>query len=292
MSVMRLIMTSILFFALTFMLQAADIMIPHQQQKHQPAPIIISSDFSWTGFYLGAQIGGFSSESAIRGRSNSNDLEWESLESQYLPKLSGVIGGVYAGSNIGFGNGLILGVDTDMMWSGKKDTKIISQHELSGKVEEEIEEREESRVGRERSVRVVRSVGNVQVRSIAKEGDDPVNASNTLKEKWVGATRLRIGFAVDHVMPYVSAGVAYAQLSDLLTIRNESKELPIINLIDDTKVFVGYTFGGGIDFAMAKSVILRAEYRYSDFGKKKFAKDRVEIGYKTNDFRVGVAYKF
>ncbi|WP_422614300.1 outer membrane protein, partial [Bartonella schoenbuchensis] len=39
-------------------------------------------------------------------------------------------------------------------------------------------------------------------------------------------------------------------------------------------------------------VILRAEYRYSDFGKKSFINDNVEVDVKTNDFRVGVAYKF
>ncbi|AQX30694.1 outer membrane protein [Bartonella schoenbuchensis] len=55
---------------------------------------------------------------------------------------------------------------------------------------------------------------------------------------------------------------------------------------------VGYTLGGGVDFAMADNVILRAEYRYSDFGKQKFAKDKLELDYQTNDFRVGVAYKF
>ncbi|WCR55515.1 MAG: Hemin binding protein d [Bartonella clarridgeiae] len=288
MNVTRLMITSIWIFVLASMVQAADIMIPYQQQSHQPAPMIVSSDFSWTGFYFGGQVGGFSSKSTVRGRRNS-DAEWESLEPKYLPKLSGVIGGVYAGSNVNFGNGLILGIDTDMAWSGKKDTKIIHREEQNEEtVEEESTRRQENT--RNNNSRVERSV---QVCAVAEEGSNPVGSSHTLKEKWVGATRVRIGFAVDRVMPYVSGGVAYTQLQDLLTIRKEGKELPITrNVIDDTKVFVGYTFGGGIDFAMAKSVILRAEYRYSDFGKKKFAKDKMEIGYKTNDFRVGVAYKF
>lgn len=60
---------------------------------------------------------------------------------------------------------------------------------------------------------------------------------------------------------------------------------------DDTKMMIGYTLSSSVDFAVADNVILRAEYRYSDFGKKKF-KDKIELKYKTNDLRIGVAYKF
>ncbi|WP_208442595.1 outer membrane protein, partial [Bartonella raoultii] len=52
------------------------------------------------------------------------------------------------------------------------------------------------------------------------------------------------------------------------------------------------TLGAGVDFAMTDNVLLRAEYRYSDYGKKKYFKDTAELQYRTNDFRVGVAYKF
>ncbi|WP_375687506.1 MULTISPECIES: hypothetical protein [unclassified Bartonella] len=41
---------------------------------------------------------------------------------------------------------------------------------------------------------------------------------------------------------------------------------------------------------MTDNVLLRAEHHYSDFRKKQFAKNK--LGYTTNDFRVGVAYKF
>ncbi|MGL2349728.1 outer membrane protein, partial [Helicobacter pylori] len=117
--------------------------------------------------------------------------------------------------------------------------------------------------------------------------------SYTLKQEWSGATRIRIGFAADHIMPYVAGGIAYTRLQSIFSRSLEmghQKE----NLSDllDTKMMVGYTVGGGIDFAMADNVILRAEYRYSDFGKQKFVKDKLELSYQTNDFRVGVAYKF
>ncbi|WP_455466350.1 outer membrane protein [Bartonella sp. B39] len=119
--------------------------------------------------------------------------------------------------------------------------------------------------------------------------------SHTLKQNWVGATRLRIGFAADRFMPYISGGVAYTKLQDIVSVsfkKENERNLESNNLVDETKTMVGYTLGGGIDFAVLDNVILRAEYRYSDFGKKKFAKEKFEIDFKTNDFRVGVAYKF
>ncbi|WP_273782598.1 outer membrane protein [Bartonella sp. ML69XJBT] len=119
--------------------------------------------------------------------------------------------------------------------------------------------------------------------------------SHTLKQNWAGATRVRIGFAADRFMPYVAGGVAYTQLQDTVSVsfkRDDGTVVASKNLTDETKTMVGYTIGGGVDFAMLDNVILRAEYRYSDFGKKKFAKEKFEIKYTTNDFRVGVAYKF
>ncbi|WP_375650027.1 outer membrane protein [Bartonella sp. MU70NMGDW] len=63
-------------------------------------------------------------------------------------------------------------------------------------------------------------------------------------------------------------------------------------VFDKIKAMVGFTLGGGIDFAMTDHILLRAEYRYLDFGKKEFKKDYHKLGYKSNDFCVGITYKF
>ncbi|WP_372712443.1 hypothetical protein [Bartonella machadoae] len=42
--------------------------------------------------------------------------------------------------------------------------------------------------------------------------------SYTFKEKWSGATWVRIGFAAaDRFMPYVASGIAYAQVQGIAT---------------------------------------------------------------------------
>ncbi|WP_375663298.1 outer membrane protein [Bartonella sp. CL266QHHD] len=63
-------------------------------------------------------------------------------------------------------------------------------------------------------------------------------------------------------------------------------------VFDKTKTMVDFTLGGDIDFAMTNYILLRTEYRYSDFGKKEFKKDYLKLGYRSNDFHVDIAYKF
>ncbi|WP_254493679.1 outer membrane protein [Bartonella sp. B1099] len=125
--------------------------------------------------------------------------------------------------------------------------------------------------------------------------DEVETVNHTFKQNWGGATRVRIGFAADRFMPYLAGGIAYGQFQDTVSISVKGEDGSVVaskNLTDETKTMIGYTLGGGVDFSVLDNVIVRAEYRYSDFGKKKFAKEKLEVNYKTNDFRVGVAYKF
>ncbi|MDD9328997.1 MAG: hemin-binding protein, partial [Bartonella sp.] len=79
-----------------------------------------SSQDLWTGFYIGGQISSFSSTvsassldfdiplvntSNLRGDGRNN--KWVPVDSKFLPKLLGMRGGIYAGSNVNLGNNLI-----------------------------------------------------------------------------------------------------------------------------------------------------------------------------------------
>ncbi|ENN93824.1 outer membrane protein [Bartonella bovis] len=232
--------------------------------------------FSWTGFYFGGQIGGFSSKTSLNLNhfKGIDSTKLSSIEKDLLPKLSGFIGGLYAGANFDLNNSFVLGVDTDIIWSDKKDTKIIKRSTYR------MQDGSKLRGARGEFEAV--SIGDLLEKFT-------VTYSHTLKQKWAGATRIRIGFAADRIMPYIAGGVAYTQLQDIFLASIETKKDKVVN---ETKAMIGYTFGGGIDFAMTNDFILRTEYRFSNFGKKKFVKDKFEIDYKTNDFRVGVSYKF
>ncbi|MCZ2328090.1 outer membrane protein [Bartonella sp. F02] len=257
---------------------AADIMITRQSTEIAP-PVVVAPSFSWTGFYLGGQIGSFSSKTDMSIIQNGKINQ---IKKSDLPKLSGFVGGVYAGSNIDLGNNFVLGIDTDMIWSDKKDIKVSQKFDVTDANKGDVEK--------------ILSGANIKIDDNTVQKGDAVIINTLFKEKWSGATRVRLGFAVDRMMPYIAGGIAYAQFQDVvpITLREKAKNTVIVsgNVLDETKTMVGYTFGAGVDFAMTDSVILRAEYRYSDFGKKKFGRDTRNIEYKTNNFRFGVAYKF
>ncbi|ENN93969.1 outer membrane protein [Bartonella bovis] len=345
-----LISMSVVTLFTTSMTQAADITFPQESRPvvaSVEANSVIAPIFSWDGFYLGGQVGGFSSKSDRSLYAKQGPIgQWAPVGKDTLPKLSSFIGGFYAGANVSLGNRLILGVDTDIVLSNKKGTKIVDKRKreipemevvhLQGQEVCEVSLQQPTvdgfplpRVGvegfplqprvnghhtgdgdhsraerEERSGRLERAVGelpssppSLPVSGVPYGGEIAGSIgvySHTLKQKWSGATRVRIGFTADRIMPYIAGGVAYTQLQDIFSqsVEVAGKEVSSFNLSDETKMMVGYTIGGGVDFAMANNLILRAEYRYSDFGKQKFAKDKLELDYKTNDFRVGVAYKF
>lgn len=257
--------------------QAADVIVPPSPTP--VAPVIVAPTFSWTGFYFGGQIGGFSGKTKMDILAKGQKIP---VSDDYLPKLSGFMGGLYAGSNIDLGNGLILGVDTDIMWSNKDDTKTGKTYVIAP--------------GHINYINKLLKDASINIGKDALEAGAKRTHSFTFKEKWAGATRVRIGFAAERIMPYVAGGIAYTQLQDTASIsiteKDSDKVIASGILSDETKTLVGYTLGAGVDLAMTNNIIVRAEYRYSDFGKKKFSNDKYETSYKTNDFRVGVAYKF
>ncbi|WP_375658891.1 porin [Bartonella sp. MR30HLJHH] len=277
MNIKSLVTTSVIAIAAASAAQAADVIIPRET-----APAVIAApSFSWTGFYIGGQVGNFSGKVDVVDSETKKKI----TDKDWTPKPSGFMGGIYVGSNVDLGNGLILGVETDAVWADREDSKAHSA--VIG--ETGLEAFKDKLTAAEATFAPGKNIDNV-----TKDGKRI--DSTSIKEKWSGATRVRIGFAaVDRILPYFAGGIAYTQLQvvDFLKAATaEGAEIASAKMFDQSKTMVGFTVGGGIDFAMTDNVLLRAEYRYSDFGKKAFVKDGDKFAYKTNDFRVGVAYKF
>jgi len=103
--------------------------------------------------------------------------------------------------------------------------------------------------------------------------------------EWTGAVRARLGYAVGRILPYVAAGVAFAKVEDTITVAG------VPGFYSDT--YTGYTVGAGLEYAMTDNVILRGEYRFSDYGDRYFAtpvSNNVEL--RTSELRIGISYKF
>ncbi|MER9407189.1 porin family protein [Mesorhizobium caraganae] len=110
----------------------------------------------------------------------------------------------------------------------------------------------------------------------------PAGVSATEELNWSGAARLRLGYAADRFLPYIAGGVAFGDID----ISNDNGP----GSFGDT--FTGWTIGVGLDYAMTDNLLLRAEYRYTDFGSESFEDFASDVDLKTNEVRFGIAYKF
>jgi outer membrane immunogenic protein len=170
----------------------------------------------------------------------------------YDPK--GFIGGVYGGYDRQFDNNVVLGGEVDF------------------------------------------AGGDVKGDSLYYVDDNPVaNNAGQAKLRWSGAVRARLGYAVDRFLPYLAGGVAFASYEYGAGVSHSGH----YDSFSASDTRVGWTVGAGIEYAFSDNLIGRFEYRYADFGSKTL--DVAETGawavgnkvdLKTNDIRVGIAYRF
>jgi outer membrane immunogenic protein len=208
------------------------------QYEEPAAPIIEAPVFSWTGGYLGGQIGyGW-------GKSEFSD-GFDSLR----VKPDGFLGGLYAGYNFDVGNNVILGIDGDVTYNNLKDSYSVGDGEFGADVESKL--------------------------------------------RWSGAVRARAGVALDRFLPYIAGGVAFGSVKNTLSASDGFDTIST----SQSKTLTGWTAGAGVDYAATDNLIVRLEYRYTDYGHKDFdfgTDDLVSVRdkFKTNEVRLGIAYKF
>ncbi len=215
--------------------QAADL----PTRKEAPAPVVyVPPPFSWTGFYIGVNAGGVWQN----GNTTLNAFFPAAgvLLNGYLPTgrlnsgNSGFICGGQAGYNYQWG-AWVLGLETDFQGTSMSKNGSI--------------------------------VGPSFVNPFTGNPTDYFNANAKESLDWLGTTRARVGFVAtpdNRLMFYGTGGVAYGGGS-----ANGS-------LCDFTAAFcwagstspsrVGWTIGGGVEYALTNNIILGAEYLYYDLG--------------------------
>jgi outer membrane autotransporter protein len=98
-------------------------------------------------------------------------------------------------------------------------------------------------------------------------------APNSYSINWDGSIRARLGVDVDTILPYIEAGVAFANVTD--------------NTVPVTEVRTGWTAGVGIEFMLADQLSTNVEYRYADYGTGSSGNRLTD-----NSIRVGLNYHF
>ncbi|WP_246702602.1 outer membrane protein [Starkeya sp. ORNL1] len=102
------------------------------------------------------------------------------------------------------------------------------------------------------------------------------------KMDYFGTVRGRIGYAFDNVLPYLTGGLAWGH--------NEIENLDLGITSDNTHV--GWTVGGGLEYALSNNWTVKAEYLYMDLGDEFYDSIGDDAGLKASTARIGVNYKF
>jgi outer membrane immunogenic protein len=250
------------------------------------APPIIAV-YSWTGFYVGGNVGytwGRSDYSLSYPNNGAAPPDFSVTEPaiQAAPAIAGtgrlnpdgVIGGLQAGYNRQFGR-FDAGIEVDVSGSGLRKTSVLNTTFPIG--------------------------ANVF-------SGGPLNVTTSIKNDWLATLRPRFGVAFDRTLAYVTGGVAVGGVNYVQSNNWVSPALPSnvtdVGAVSQTKW--GWTVGGGLAHAFNDKWSVRGEYLYTDLGRVSVVTQTFVGGpafppantfthtanLRTNTVRFGVDYKF
>ena len=109
---------------------------------------------------------------------------------------------------------------------------------------------------------------------------------------WVGSTRARVGYAIGRFLPYVAVGVAYSHGELFANLRATGAEVE-----NTVNTYWGWTPSVGLEFAITKNLLARAEYAYYDFASNNVTTsgdfvENIDNKIKFQGFKLGLAWEF
>jgi iron complex outermembrane receptor protein len=203
-----------------------------------PAPSSARA-YSWTGLYVGAQIGyGFGDNTGNVAFTTPGGM---SGAPPLVGDASGVIGGAHVGYNLQI-DPWVIGVE------GTVDGANLSKQPL------------------------IAFAGPSALSNPANFFGAPYGGvvGGSVASDIQGSIRARAGYAFGRLLPFVTAGAAFGHFSTTANIGGT--DFPpggsyFAGSIGSTsRVRLGWTFGGGVEYAVNDHWSVRGEYRYSDFG--------------------------
>lgn len=218
--------------AFTTMASAADL----PTRKAPPAPMMpLIAPYSWTGFYIGATAGGIWNTGHT---SLDATYRGATLGSRYIPTTlgsgeTGFQGGGELGYNYQMGS-IVLGLESDLEWVTNSNS--------------------------------VTYTGA----AIPHLGGD-VTTTLATRMDWLGTTRGRLGIATladDRLLLYVTGGLAYG---------GGKASVSAVGPAGDAwygsqgSTQVGWTVGGGAEYAFTNNWSIKAEYLYYNLGSYSYA---------------------
>jgi outer membrane immunogenic protein len=188
---------------------------------------------TWSGFYIGAN-GGYGWNADVRGGSNVSSFADDAGPTGTSPVKSfdsnGGFGGVQIGRNWQV-NRLVLGVETDIQWSGIKGSG--SAH------------------------------AGADPHGAGADVTADANAKSELD--WFGTVRGRVGYSFDRALVYATAGLAYGGVKDTLSLKEGGTDGSTgFRSTSKDNTEVGVALGAGLEYALTPAWSLKGEYQYLD----------------------------
>jgi len=100
------------------------------------------------------------------------------------------------------------------------------------------------------------------------------------RNNWLGTARVRLGYAVDRFMPYVTGGAAFGDV-----------KTSVAGFGDSHTTKAGWTAGGGVEAAIAGPWTAKVEYLYVDLGRGGSILGS-DASFKSHIVRAGLNYRF
>jgi outer membrane immunogenic protein len=259
--VKKLLLTGVALAALSAQpAMSADLARP----VYRPAPVV--PFFSWTGFYIGANVGGVWSTSETTFTANPaffTSAALISADGSPSLKSTGLMGGAQAGYNWQTG-AIVLGLEADINATKSHHSSSITRGAVPGL-----------------------PLG--------------FTVSEDIKSNWLFTLRPRVGVAFDRTMIYATGGLAVANFNFTQSSAFPDCPCGITGTASGTKT--GWTVGGGAEFAFAPMWSVKVEYLYVDLGKRSFADNLGAFGFpdasfthethlRENIVRLGINYRF
>jgi outer membrane immunogenic protein len=274
----RLLIACVAATALAGPARSADLPSRKYAPVATPAPYVPA--FVWTGFYVGGNLG------YNWGAGNGNTIGYYSptparqadlaqvVASGWLPtrlggSQSGFTAGLQGGYNFQLNSSFVIGVEGDINWVG------------GGK-----------------------PTGGWYVTTATTAGNWGGYGSASTGMNWLGTARARLGFAIDHFLFYGTGGFAFGNTQSsfgaaVTDYRNGTLNYGWYGSKSDTAV--GWTIGGGAEFAFTTNWTAKIEYLYYDLGDQTYtvASPQLTDVFATvkhqqsgSILRTGVNYKF
>lgn len=241
---------------------AADLSYPTKAPvAYAPVPV-----FTWTGFYIGANAGyGWTDVGGTNAFISAADAYYFDYVQSGSLQPEGWFGGLQAGYNYQFDNNVVLGIEADVQFASIKETFLYAGYSEFTDIDNNIYQ----------------------------------SGQINTKVETFGTIRTRVGYAVDRLLPYITGGLAWAQIKSNETVVTSAEVGGVVgpDVITSTAysdTSWGWTLGAGAEYAVTDNWTVKAEYLYADVGSSSFSGlfDRNDLDYAIQTVKMGVNYKF